>query len=225
MNHKLLIVDDDQATQALLKSALKREGYEIISTDNGKEALHRCTDPNLSLILLDIMLPDMSGLDICKQIRDQVSVPILIMSARDRHVDKIIGLEFGADDYITKPFNLDEIVARVKSHLRREMRAKSHRSTEVLQFGELTINKETLEVHISGNLIPLSTKEFQILAYLAEHHHRVLSREQIYEAIWGDEFGDLNTVTVHLKNIRLKMDPEHRYIKTVWGAGYKFAWE
>jgi DNA-binding response OmpR family regulator len=221
---KILIADDDMDILLLLRKALEYEGFLTTFAINGSEAIAKASDPGLSLILLDIVMPDMNGLNVCKMIRDEVSVPIIFLSAKDREIDKILGLELGADDYITKPFSVDEVVARVKSHLRRESRKKKKdHNSRLLEIGELTINKDTHEVMLDDFKIFLSTKEFQILVYLAENKNRVLSREQIYEAIWGcNDFGDLNTVTVHLKNIRLKMDPQHHLIKTVWGAGYKF---
>jgi len=221
---KILIADDDMDIILLLRKALESEGFLTTYAMNGNEAIIKANDPELSLILLDIVMPDLNGLNVCKRIRDEISIPIIFLSAKDREIDKIIGLELGADDYITKPFSVDEVVARVKSHLRREMRKKKEfDKNSLLQIGSLTINKDTYEVMVDDLHIMLSTKEFQILLYMVENKNRVLSREQIYEAIWGfNEIGDLNTVTVHLKNIRLKMDPERRFIKTVWGAGYKF---
>lgn len=221
---KILIADDDMDIILLLRKTLESEGYSTAYAMNGNEAVLKATDPELSLILLDIVMPDQNGLNVCRRIRDDISIPIIFLSAKDREIDKIIGLELGADDYITKPFSVDEVIARVKSHLRRESRKKKEIDKHsLLQSGKLTINKDTYDVVVDDRKILLSTKEFQILAYMVENKNRVLSREQIYDAIWGmDEMGDLNTVTVHLKNIRLKMDPERQYIKTVWGAGYKF---
>jgi DNA-binding response OmpR family regulator len=223
-NIKILIADDDWDIILLLRTALEAEGFQTTYAMNGNEAVRKANDPDLSLILLDIVMPDMNGLNVCKQIRDEIAVPIIFLSAKDREIDKVLGLEIGADDYITKPFSVDEVVARVKAHLRREKRTKNEiHNRYMLQLGKLTINKDTYEVMVDDSPILLSTKEFQILVYMAENKNRVLSREQIYEAIWGyDEFGDFNTITVHIKNIRSKMDPEHRFIKTVWGAGYKF---
>ncbi|RKP49893.1 DNA-binding response regulator [Cohnella endophytica] len=221
---KILIADDDMDIILLLRKTLESEGYLTTYAMNGNEAIMKANDPELSLILLDIVMPDQNGLNVCRRIRDDISVPIIFLSAKDREIDKIIGLELGADDYITKPFSVDEVIARVKSHLRRETRKKKEiDKNAMLQSGKLTLNKDTYDVIVDDRKIILSTKEFQILAYMVENKNRVLSREQIYDAIWGmNEIGDLNTVTVHLKNIRLKMDPKRQYIKTVWGAGYKF---
>jgi DNA-binding response OmpR family regulator len=222
--HKILIADDDADIHVLLRNALEFEGFATEVALNGNDALSKARDPDLSLVLLDIIMPDMSGFNICRQIRDSLSIPIVFLTAKDREIDKILGLEVGADDYITKPFSVDEVVARIKAHLRREARKKREmQASSAIQIGDLTINKDTFEVRVKGEPVVLSTKEFQILAYLVENKNRVLSREQIYEAIWGyNDFRDINTVTVHLKNIRSKIDPDHTYIKTVWGAGYKF---
>jgi DNA-binding response OmpR family regulator len=220
---KILLADDDMDILLLLRQAFQLEGFETVFAVNGAEVLKKAKEPGLSMVILDIVMPDVSGLNVCTQIRDELSIPILFLSAKDREIDKIIGLELGADDYNTKPFSVDELVARVKSHLRREARKeKDLRQSSLLQSGSITINKDTYEVTVNHEPVELSTKEFQILVYMAEHRNRVLSREQIYHAIWGDDFGDLNTVTVHLKNIRIKMDPDRRFIKTMWGAGYKF---
>jgi DNA-binding response OmpR family regulator len=203
INQKILIADDDMDIVLLLRKVLEAEGYRVDYALNGNEVKVKVKDPNLSLVLLDIVMPGIDGLNVIKQIRDEISIPIIFLSAKDRELDKILGLELGADDYITKPFSVDEIVARVKSHIRRENRKKQELPpSSLFRYGALTINKDT---------------------YMAENKNRVLSREQIYEANWGlHDFGDLNTVTVHLNNIRLKMDPHHLYIKTVWGVGYKF---
>jgi len=222
--NKILIADDDLDIRILLRNALESEGFSTEIAVTGCDTMSKINDPDLSLVLLDIIMPDISGLNICRKIRDLISIPIIFLSAKDREIDKIVGLELGADDYITKPFSVDEVIARIKSHLRREARKKLEKHPiSPIRFGNLVINKETYEVSINEESVQLSTKEFQILVYMAENRNRVLSREQIYEAIWGyNDFRDINTVTVHLKNLRSKIDPYRNYIKTVWGAGYKF---
>lgn len=224
MAARILLVDDDPDILILLSRCLEKEGFETVQAKTGKDALNLIKHHKLSLILMDVMLPDMDGLEICRKIRDEVEIPIVLMSAKDSNLDKIIGLELGADDYITKPFNLDEISARIKSHIRRDKRLHKSQGLkkEVLQFGELRISKQTYEVFLEDEKVFLSTKEFQILLYLAEHPNMVLSREQIYAAVWGDDFGDISTVTVHMKNIRTKLKRGKDIIKTVWGAGYRF---
>ncbi|MGO0061151.1 response regulator transcription factor [Brevibacillus fluminis] len=218
---KILIADDDHDIVGLIAESLEDEGFQTVAAYNGLEALEKATDPSLSLILLDIMMPGMDGLEVCRKIRNVVSIPILFLTAKDRELDRIIGLEIGADDYISKPFSVNELIARIKAHLRRENRHIA--GNRLMTISNLTINKDTFEVFKNGEKVELSTKEFQILVYLAENRNRVLSREQIYNAIWGEAFyGDINTVTAHIKNLRAKIDKENELIKTVWGMGYKF---
>ncbi|MCI3922562.1 response regulator transcription factor [Paenibacillus sp. TRM 82003] len=223
-------MDDDRAVKHLLSETLQTEGFDVLTAGNGIDALKLIGEREFDLILLDIMMPGMDGLEVCKRIRDQYPGPIVLISGRDRNADKVIGLSVGADDYITKPFEIDEVVSRVKAHLRREQRLRSvKRSTETnLSFdqGALVIHKDTYEIYLNQERIELSTKEFQIMTYLAEQEGRVVSREEIYESIWGEQdSGDIHTVTVHIKNLRAKIDSDNRYIKTVWGSGYKFTGE
>ncbi|MFC5452498.1 response regulator transcription factor [Paenibacillus aestuarii] len=222
----ILIVDDDPAISILIEKSLSKEGFHTSVAKSGQEALELMRQPeNFSLLILDIMMPGMDGFEVCRQIRARFAGPILFLSGKDSEMDRVIGLELGADDYVTKPFMTTELMSRVKAHLRREQRSamQRKRAQGVMQFEQLTIDKETFDVAKDGERIVLSTKEFQILVYLAENRGRVLSREQIYDAIWGSgEFGDITTVTVHIKNLRDKLDRENTYIKTVWGAGYKF---
>lgn len=223
---KILVVDDDRDILVLLRKRLELEGYEVFTVSEGEEVIRQVKLHNFALIVLDIVMPSMNGLDICKAIRDYVSAPILLLSAKDREIDKVVGLELGADDYITKPFSIDELTARIKSHIRRDMRSiktPSASNQKVFQFDDLIINGETYEVTVQGEPVHLSGKELEILLHLVRNKNLVLSREQIYNAVWGyEENGDINTVTVYLKNIRKKIDPDHRLIKTIWGIGYKF---
>jgi DNA-binding response OmpR family regulator len=232
-NTRILVADDDREIVKLIGDSLEDEGFEVLTAYNGVQVLSLLSESKVSLVLLDIMMPEMDGLEVCRRIRNDIGVPIILLSAKSREIDKVVGLEVGADDYITKPFSINELVARVKAHLRREKRSnpatvpvKPVKSEEnLVQFDDLTIHKGTFEVFKNHQKIDLSTKEFQILLYLIENRNLVLSREQIYDAIWGSgsDFCDLNTVTVHIKNLRNKLDPENHYIKTVWGIGYKFA--
>ncbi len=223
---KILVADDDREIVRLIGDSLEDEGYEVIPAYNGNEVLEQLEQAAVSLIILDVMMPEIDGLEVCRKIRDQIAVPIILLSAKGREIDKVVGLEVGADDYLTKPFSINELVARVKAHLRRERRSDKAVKSETgrLGFDDITIHKDNYEVYKNGNKISLSTKEFQILLYLIENKNLVLSREQIYDAIWGvgSDYCDLNTVTVHIKNLRNKIDPENDYIKTVWGVGYKF---
>lgn len=221
----ILVADDDLEILRLISDSLEDEGFTVIPAHNGEEVLHQFSQNSVSLLILDIMMPKIDGLEICRRIRHQTSVPILLLSAKDRELDKVVGLEVGADDYLTKPFSINELVARVKAHLRRENRHHSvvQSQTNRFTFANITVDKENFEVYKDNQRISLSTKEFQILVYLIENKNIVLSREKILDAIWGShEYGDLNTVTVHIKNLRDKLDQDNRLIKTVWGIGYKF---
>lgn len=219
---KILIVDDDRAIAQLVSDALEDEGFEPMIQHDGAQALSVIRQsPDFSLIILDIMMPHMDGLALCSKIRDIVSCPILFVTAKSRTLDTLVGLEMGADDYIAKPFVVEELVARVKAHLRRETR-KAPALSPWLEVGEIRLNRESFEVTRGGRAVALSTREFQLLQYLMENAGRVLSREQIFNAVWGENYGDMGTVAVNIKNLRAKLDPGSEYIKTIWGVGYKF---
>lgn len=220
---KILIVDDDIDISSLVADALEDEGFETIVKNDAFEAFRYIeTNPNeISLILLDIMMPEMSGLEICRKVRNDVSCPIIIVSAKGKTVDTVLGLEIGADDYIAKPFVVQELVARVKAHLRREARNEIVEETTI-KVGEIEIKTDSFEVFKNGVSIPFSTREFQLLQYLMENAGKVLTREQIFSSVWDTEYGDMGTVAVNIKSIRDKIDPDNIYIKTVWGVGYKF---
>ena len=225
---KILIVDDDKDIINLLTDILNDEGYIVEKAYNGTGALQCVRNNHYDLIILDIMLPDMDGLEICKKVRDEVEAPILFLTAKNKNIDKIVGYEIGADDYVTKPFDDNVLLANIKAHLRRQKRIKElpGNNRAVIKFKGIEINKNSFEVIIQDNKIELSTREFQILKYLMENPNRVLTREEIYDSVWGyEEFGDINTVTVHIKKLREKVDKNDRYIKTVWGVGYKFIGE
>lgn len=222
----IVIADDDREIVQLIAEGLEDEDFSVIKCYSGAEVISYVNNrmEQLDFIILDIMMPGLNGLEVCRTIRSKTTVPIMFLSAKSRALDKVLGLEVGADDYLTKPFSMDELVARVKAHLRRDQRQQSAASNDsIIEFGQIKISKHTLEVWKDGLIVELSTKEFQLLSYLAEHKNQVLGREQIYDAVWGlHEYGDLNTVTVHIKNIRKKLDPDNRYIVTVWGIGYQF---
>ncbi len=218
---KILIADDDREIAEMISESLIDEGYDTRTVGDGKSAFDELNTRNdYDLIILDIMMPNMDGLELCKRIRDKVSCPILFVSAKNRSLDMMVGLEMGADDYIKKPFALEELISRVRAHLRREQRAKA-RTDEKISFGNLVIFKERYEVLQSGQKVPLTTREFQLLLYLVEHAGKVLTKNQIFDGVWGENYGDISTVTVNIKNLRTKIDPDSRYIKTVWGVGYK----
>jgi DNA-binding response OmpR family regulator len=237
LKEHVLIVDDNQEIIELLEDILENEGYEVSSADNGEQALAMLKQgltPNL--ILLDIMMPNMSGYELCSQIRREWDLPILFLSAKGKPVDKVVGFEIGADDYITKPFDTEELLARIRAHLRRYERIRKHSEEQaekdstaspitVLKFKGLEIHKETYSVYVNGQKVDLSTKEFQLLTFLAENAGIVFTREQIYDRVWGYGYGSLNTVTVHIKNLREKLETERSFIKTQWGTGYVFIGE
>ena len=226
MDKTVLVVDDDKDIVKLITKSLRFEQFEVIPAYSGNEALSLLKENHIDFVVLDIMMPEMDGLEVCRNIRNTYTIPILFLSARDRDIDKIIGLEIGADDYMTKPFSIQELTSRIKAHFRRVERLYK-------EWNELTpdndsnnsplvLNEKTYEAFLNNQKLDLSTKEFQILSFLKKHSNNVLTREQIYENVWGDEFGEINTVTVHIKNIRKKLGSQCDFIKTIWGIGYKY---
>lgn len=220
---KILIVDDDKEIADLISDALADEGFTTVLAYDGEEAIEIIEkNADFTLIVLDIMMPKADGLSVCRKIRDNVVCPIIFLSAKNQILDKLLGLEMGGDDYITKPFVVEELIARVKAHLRRENRIKQFQDQKVvIRIGDIEIYKENYEVLLNKTPIPLSTREFQVLLYLCENVGKVLSKEQIFMAVWGDEYGDIGAVAINIKNIRDKLDKDHQYIRTVWGVGYK----
>ncbi|UFJ41254.1 response regulator transcription factor [Brevibacillus humidisoli] len=237
MKERVLVVDDNQEIIDLLQDILESEGFQISSAESGTQALALLREGlQPDLILLDIMMPNMSGYELCAQIRREWEMPILFLSAKGKAVDKVVGLEIGADDYITKPFDAEELLARIRAHLRRYERLRHNSQAAdkeqegtsaitVQKFKGLEIHKETYTVYVDGEKVELSTKEFQLLTFLAEHPGIVFTREQIYDRVWGYGYGSLNTVTVHIKNLREKLEKNHTFIKTQWGTGYVFIGE
>lgn len=220
---KILVVDDDTDISLLVVDALADEGLETVVKNDSLLALEYIQENknDIALILLDIMMPNLSGLDLCKKVRDEVLCPIILVSAKSKTMDKVVGLEMGADDYIAKPFVVEELVARVKAHLRRENRTDIV-DGKTIKIGEIELKTESFEVFKNGELVPFSTREFQLLQYLMENAGKVLTREQIFSSVWDTEYGDIGTVAVNIKSIRDKIDRKNEYIKTVWGVGYKF---
>lgn len=221
---KILIVDDDVSIAQLIADSLEDEGFEIHIETEGKSAYDYIMEnsQNISLITLDIMMPELSGLDLCRFIRAKVDCPIIFISAKGKTIDTVLGLEMGADDYISKPFVVEELVARIKAHLRREKRNSAESEEGVIKVGDVEIHTGSFEVYKAGKLVAFSTREFQLLQYLMENAGKVLTREQIFSHVWDTEFGDIGTVAVNIKSIRDKIDSKNEYIKTVWGVGYKF---
>jgi DNA-binding response OmpR family regulator len=217
----VLVVEDEASIASFVALYLKNAGYEVRTVSNGTAALAAADRDEPSLIVLDLMLPDIDGIEICRRIRQKSDTPILMLTARDEDVDKIIGLEVGADDYMTKPFNPRELVARVKSILRRTTPERKERESETIQHGDLLIDAGRREVNVSGQEVQLAPKEFDLLWELLDHRGLVLTRDQLLERVWGYTFaGDTRTVDVHVRQLRRKLG-EASPIVTVWGVGYK----
>ena len=220
----IMVVDDDPNIAQLVKLYLEKEGFEVTVETRGDDAVAAFQKNPPSLMLLDIMLPGMDGLQVCRTVRQISTIPIIMLSAKDETFDKVLGLELGADDYITKPFEGKELVARVKAVLRRSSPGESEKDT--LSFPGLTISLEKYEVHYQGKLLEMPPKELEVLYFLAAHQNRVFTREQLLEQVWGfDFFGDSRTVDVHIKRLREKLQDSEALgwtIRTVWGVGYKF---
>jgi len=216
----ILVVDDESSIIELARLYLEREGYHVEGVYNGREALDRQSAASFDLIVLDLMLPDIDGFEVCRRIRAKSDVPILMLTARKEDIDKIIGLELGADDYLTKPFNPREFVARVKAVLRRYQGGAS--PTEIIEMGGVRIDLSRHEVTSNSRPIPLRTKEFALLATFARNPGIVFSREKLLESVWGyDFYGETRTVDVHVNHLREKLTGSGVQIETVRGVGYK----
>jgi DNA-binding response OmpR family regulator len=225
---RILIIEDEESIAELEKDYLQINGYEAEIELNGEAGLRRAMSETFDLVILDLMLPKIDGFEVCKRIRSERDIPILMVSAKKEDIDKIRGLGLGADDYITKPFSPSELVARVKSHLSRYDRLVGNNSQnkEVIKIRGLTVDKGSRRVFMHEKEINFTTKEFDILTYLALNPNRVFTREELFEKIWGlDSAGDIATVTVHIRKLRekLEQDPSNpQYIETIWGVGYRF---
>ncbi len=223
MADKILIVEDERNIASFVAMYLKKERYQVEIARDGGEALAKADSLKPELIVLDLMLPDMDGLEVCRQIRAGSDVPILMLTARDDDVDKIVGLEVGADDYLTKPFNPRELVARIKSILRRSTQTARKPQEAVLEHGHVRIDAGRREVTVSGEQVQLAPKEFDLLWELLDHRGLVLTRDQLLERVWGYTFaGDTRTVDVHVRQLRRKLGDDCP-VATVWGVGYKVA--
>ncbi len=220
----ILIVDDEHNIIELASLYLKQEGFRTLSAGDGLKGLTLARSDNPSLIVLDLMLPELDGWEVCKQLRAESDVPILMLTARDDDIDKIVGLELGADDYMTKPFNPRELVARVKAILRRTEQRTNATATnaQMLRIGNLDIDPASRTVTVDGQLVELRTKEFDLLLALVENQNIVLRREQLLDIVWGfDFYGQTRTVDVHVAHLRHKLEGSTAVIETVWGVGYK----
>lgn len=224
MGKRILIVDDEPMMLKGLKYSLEQEGYETASALDGEEALARFYDESYDLILLDVMLPKLDGLTVCQRIREHSNVPIIMLTAKDETFDKVLGLEMGADDYVAKPFEPKELLARIKAVLRRFQPAET--TSKELSFPGLTVDIGRYVVTYKGKALEMPPKELELLYFLASHPGMVFTREQLLEKVWGyDYFGESRTVDVHIKRLREKLTEGESFgweIKTVWSVGYKF---
>ena len=226
MAKRILLVDDEPLIVKGLKFALESDGYETDSAGDGEQALEKIRNGNFDLILLDVMLPKMSGIEVCQAVREKSDVPIIMLTAKGEDMDKILGLEYGADDYMTKPFNILEVKARIKTILRRAGAGKEAPKMEITA-GDITININTRSVISHGEPVNLTVKEFDLLNLFMSNIGKIYSRDELLETIWGfDYIGDLRTVDVHIRRLREKIekDPANpKHIMTKWGVGYYFA--
>ena len=224
---RILLVDDEQSVQTLLSYPLRKEGYDVVPASTGREALERFRDAHFDLVVLDVMLPELDGFDVCKELRARSSVPIIMLTAKTEEVDKVLGLELGADDYITKPFSMREFSSRVKAVLRRAGLARNGDAVdEPLEHGDLRIDFAKRSVELRGEPVRLTYVEFEILSTLARSPGRVFSRGMLLERLWGDSaYRDPRTIDVHIRHLREKLERDARepeLIFTVRGVGYHF---
>ena len=225
---KILIVEDEEAIADLEKDYLELSGFEVEIENNGRSGLEKAILGEYDLIILDLMLPDVDGFEICKEVREKKNTPIIMVSAKKDDIDKIRGLGLGADDYMTKPFSPSELVARVKAHLARYERliGSSVQTNDVVEIRGIKIDKTARRVWVNGEETNFTTKEFDLLTFLAENPNRVFTKEELFREIWDMEsIGDIATVTVHIKKIREKIEKSSdkpEYIETIWGVGYRF---
>ena len=223
-NNKVLIVDDDEHIVELIKLYMDKEGFDTVTANNGKKAVELFKSEAPAIVILDVMMPEMDGWQVCREIRRVSNIPIIMLTAKGETFDKVLGLELGADDYMVKPFEPKELLARVKAVLRRSDTKESNVEKEI-GFPNLTINLSNYELKINGNIVEVPPKELELLYFLASNPNRVFTREQLLEEVWGfDYFGDSRTVDVHIKRLREKLEgvEANWQLKTVWGVGYKF---
>ncbi len=222
----ILVVDDEVNIRELARMYLEQEGFQIVTAVNGQQALEQVRQDPPSLVVLDLMLPEIDGWEVCRQIRKKSNLPIIMLTARDDDVDKIVGLELGADDYLTKPFNPRELVARVRAVLRRTWPDESLPADKVRRLGDVIVDPGRYEVTAAGQRINLRTKEFDLLLTMIDHANLVLSREKLLDLAWGYEYyGATRTVDVHIAQLREKIKGSNLRIETVWGKGYKLVAE
>ena len=224
-NAKILVADDDRNICELLRMYLEKEGYTVVLAGNGEEALSKFDEENPDIILLDVMMPRLDGWQVCRELRKKSECPIIMITAKGETFDKVLGLELGADDYVVKPFEPKEIVARVKAVLRRTGKASAENDKKEVNYDKLTVNMTKYELKVDGKVVDTPPKELELLFHLASNPNRVYTRDQLLDDVWGFEYyGDSRTVDVHIKRLREKLDgvSEKWTLKTVWGVGYKF---
>ena len=227
MSKKILVVDDEKLIVKGIRFSLEQEGMEVDCAYDGEEALECIHNKEYDIVLLDLMLPKLSGMEVCQQVREFSDVPIIMLTAKGEDMDKILGLEYGADDYITKPFNILEVKARIKAIIRRTSKpAAQEEKAKVVEVGDLKLDCESRRVFIAGREINLTAKEFDVLELLVFNPNKVYSRENLLNMVWGYEYpGDVRTVDVHIRRLREKIETnpsEPKYVHTKWGVGYYF---
>ena len=226
MARNILVVEDDRNRSELIRMYLEKEGFEVVMAHDGEEAVAKFESEKPSLILLDIMMPKLDGWQVCRQIRQKSDCPIIMLTAKGETFDKVLGLELGADDYVVKPFDTKEIVARIKAVLRRSSPAgTAEGEVKEVSYDKLTVNMTRYELKVDGKVVDAPPKELELLFHLASHPNRVFTRDQLLDEVWGFEYyGDSRTVDVHIKRLREKLEgvSDQWSLKTVWGVGYKF---
>lgn len=226
MAKRVLVVDDEKLIVKGIRFSLEQDGMEVDTAFDGEEALAMINEKEYDMVLLDLMLPKMDGLEVCQNIRGFSDVPIIIITAKSEDMDKIMGLEYGADDYITKPFNILEVKARIKAILRRNAKNNPDEYLRILEKGDIKMELDGRRLFVSGEEISLTAKEFDLLELMVGNPNKVFSREELLNTVWGYEYpGDVRTVDVHIRRLREKIEPnpgEPRYVHTKWGVGYYF---
>ena len=222
---KILVADDDQNICELIRLYLEKENFTVVLANDGEEAVAKFSTENPDLVLLDIMMPKLDGWQVCRQIRTKSECPIIMLTAKSETFDKVLGLELGADDYVVKPFDTKEIVARIKAVMRRTGKSGTHEDVKEVRFDKLVVNMTRYELKVDGEAVDTPPKELELLFHLASNPNRVYTRDQLLDEVWGFEYyGDSRTVDVHIKRLREKLEgiSDKWSLKTVWGVGYKF---
>ena len=224
-NEKILVVDDDTNICELLRLYLTKEGYQVTVANDGEEGLEKFNQVKPDMVLLDVMMPKMDGLEVCRRIRKAGNTPVMMLTAKGETFDKVLGLELGADDYIVKPFDTKEVIARIKAIARRVGNSPEESEVKEVRYDKLSVNMTRYELRVDGKVVDTPPKELELLFYLASNPNRVYTRDQLLDEVWGFEYyGDSRTIDVHIKRLREKLEgvSDKWSLKTVWGVGYKF---